>query len=222
MFCGYGASSMNMLYRDFGCDAVLCRPGTFNNHGHATLHSSCRPCPSTDEGELEDPPVSKILGRTTCDDFQIVHGDLNGDGILSPREILRMIFVDTLGRFWGQSFQPWADVKVSECDLLGITCVNGKIARIDLTSAEMCSNGDRRPGPIAYCKGLPTEIGLFDGIGGLSNDTTTISSWLHSNRNRELVVAASARYFDLSLHVGHSSDRTRQVDELETLLGVTQ
>lgn len=146
---------MNMLYREFGCDAVLCRPGTFNIHGHATLHSACRPCPAA----ATDPKLAAILGRTTCEGVDHVHGDLNGDGILSPREILRMLYVDTLGRFWGKAFQPWADMKVKECDLHGITCVNGQIARIDLTSAEMCSNGDRRPGPIQYCQGLPAEIG---------------------------------------------------------------
>lgn len=87
MFCGYGMASMNMLYRQFGCDAVLCRPGTFNIHGHATLHSACRECPL-----YEDSPV---LGRTTCPGTEYVHGDLDGDGVLSEREILRMLYVGT-------------------------------------------------------------------------------------------------------------------------------
>jgi hypothetical protein len=146
---------MNMLYREFGCDAVLCRPGTFNIHGHATLHSACRSCPAA----ASDPNLAAILGRTTCEGVIYLHGDLNGDGILSPREIMRMLFVDTLGQFWGKPFQSWADMSVNECDLHGITCVNSQIAKIDLTSAEMCSNGDRRPGPILFCKGLPAEIG---------------------------------------------------------------
>lgn len=152
---------MNMLYREFGCDAVLCRPGTFSSHGHATLHSACRPCITIADNYEPDiaAELAAILGRTSCIGVDFVQGDLNADGILSPREILRMIYVDTLGRFWGHSFQPWADMRVHECDLLGITCVNGQIARIDLSSAELCSNGDRRPGPTQYCKGLPAEIG---------------------------------------------------------------
>lgn len=147
---------MNMLYREFACDAVLCPPGTFHNYGHATLHSACRPCPPPSDGPGEG---ATILGRTSCEGVDLVHGDLNADGVLSPREILRMLYIDTLGRFWGPTFQPWADMGVNECDLLGITCVNGLIARIDLTNAELCSNGDRKPGPIQYCKGIPSEIG---------------------------------------------------------------
>ena len=154
---------MNMLYREFGCDAVLCRPGTFNRHGHATLHSACRPCPAIldlDEND-DDIYLANVLGRTKCDGIEIVNGDVNGDGILSPREVLRLIYVDTLGRFWGPTYQSWADTKVDECDLLGITCVNGEIARIDLSNAVMCSNGERAPGPIQYCRGLPNEIGTL-------------------------------------------------------------
>jgi hypothetical protein len=93
-----------------------------------------------------------------------VHGDLNGDGILSQREILRMIYVDTIGRFWGAPFQDWSNMSVPECKLPGISCVNDDVARIDLTSAEMCSNGDRRPGPVQYCHGIPTEIGLLSNM----------------------------------------------------------
>lgn len=75
--------------------------------------------------------------------------------------VLCILIIDTLGRFWGADYQPWADINISECDLVGITCVNGNVARIDLTGAEICSNGDRRPGPVQYCIGLPTELGLL-------------------------------------------------------------
>ena len=164
LFCGHGASSMNMLYREFGCDAVLCRPGTFNLHGHATLHSACRPCSAIlnlDENDDDDAYLINVLGRTTCDGLEIVNGDVNGDGMLSPREILRLIYVDTLGRFWGPTYQSWADTEVNECDLLGITCINGEVARIDLSNAVMCSNGEGAAGPTQYCSGIPIEIGML-------------------------------------------------------------
>ena len=114
-----------MLYREFGCDAVLCRPGTFNQHGHATLHSACRPCPAILDLDEDDDDIylAKVLGRTSCDGLEIINGDVNGDGKVSPREVLWLIYVDTLGRFWGPTYQAWADTKVNECDLLGITCV---------------------------------------------------------------------------------------------------
>jgi hypothetical protein len=154
-----------MLYREFGCDAVLCGPGTFHPYGHATLHAACRPCPTTTEEEMEVPPVSRRLGRTSCDArVDHIHGDLNADGILSPREILRLLYVDTLGRFWGAAYQQWADMSYNECELTGISCVNDEIYKIDLTGANMCSNGDRQPGPIAYCKGLPAELGQLSSL----------------------------------------------------------
>lgn len=142
-----------MLYREFGCDAVLCRPGTFSPFGHATLHSACRACPDDTDG---------VMGRISCTGVDFVHGDLDGDGILSAREVLRMLYIDLIGRFWGSIFQPWADVSVNECDLAGITCNrDGKINKIDLTNANLCSDGERRPGPIRYCKGLPSELGTL-------------------------------------------------------------
>jgi Leucine-rich repeat (LRR) protein len=159
MFCGHSASSMNMLYREFACDAVLCPPGTFNIHGHATLHSACQICPPSALGNEHD--YSIFYGRPECETAPFIHGDLNADGILSPREVLRMIYVDTLGRFWGPSYQSWADMSVHECKLAGITCSNGHIIRLDLSNAEMCSNGESRRGPKQYCKGLPSEIGTL-------------------------------------------------------------
>jgi hypothetical protein len=157
-----------MLYQEFGCDAVLCRPGTFSVYGHATLHSACRPCPSeTDRNDTSsivndrNPPLSTVLGRTSCDGVEFVHGDLNGDGELSPREILRMLYIDTLGRFWGPDYRTWADMKVPECSLTGVTCVKGHIVKIDLGSASLCSDGDRKPAPLIFCKGLPRELGLL-------------------------------------------------------------
>lgn len=170
MFCGYGASSMNMLYREFACDAVLCAPGTFNPHGHATLHSACITCPPSDfDDELD---YSMFFGRTECEAILFLHGDLDADGVLSPREVLRMLYVETLGRFWGPSFQTWADMSVHECKLTGITCSNGQIIRIDLSNAEMCSSGEKRRGPKQLCKGIPPEIG----------ELTTLESFQISRR----------------------------------------
>lgn len=188
---------MNILYRDFGCDAVLCRPGTFNVHGHATLHSACRPCPALAE---EGTNMSKVLGQTRCEGLSYVHGDLDGDGVRSPREILRMIFIDTLGRFWGEEFQPWSDFQghPNECDLHGITCVNGHIARIDLSNAEMCSNGNKNspgPGPVSYCQGLPTEIGELSTLEVLQ---LTRRQWLRGSIPTEIGQLSLLRLLDIS------------------------
>lgn len=162
MFCGGGPTSMNFLYRQFACDAVLCPPKTFHPTGAATLHAGCRPCPAHPGEEKRDPPISQLLGRTSCEyDIHVVNGDVNGDGIVSPREVLRLLFVETIGRFWGQLFQNWIDLHLNECDLYGVTCVNGEVAKLDLVNAAMCTNGDHKTGLVPDCRGIPTELALL-------------------------------------------------------------
>jgi hypothetical protein len=150
--------SVNLLYRQFGCDAILCPAGTFHPYGGATLHSGCRPCPPSREDEEHDPPLNRVLGRTECPGLKFVHGDLDGDGTLSPREILRLVYTYTLGVHWGAQFQNWADLRIHECDLNGVICVSGVIAKIDLTDAAICTDGERKAGPEKDCIGLPAEL----------------------------------------------------------------
>jgi Leucine-rich repeat (LRR) protein len=153
--------SANLLYRQFGCDAILCPAGTFHPFGAATLQSGCRPCPLSNVDDTSDPPLNKVLGRIDCPGASFVHGDLNGDGKLSQREILRLVYSYNIGMHWGAQFQTWADPKINECDLNGVVCVNGQVAKIDLTDAAVCTNGERKAGPIKECRGLPSELSLL-------------------------------------------------------------
>ena len=193
MFCG--EDSYTMLYQEFGCDAVLCPPGTFSPHGHATLHSACRKCPITEAGESSTPPLSQILGRTSCDTSDFIIGDLNGDGILSPREILRMLYIETVGRFWGVDFLDWADMKVHECNLKGITCVNEKIVKIDLMTANMCMDGNRRPLPRSLCTGIPSEIGELSELEIIQLNRR---QYLHGSIPTEIGKLTKLKWLDLS------------------------
>ena len=188
--------STNLLYRQFGCDAVLCPAGTFHPYGAAPLQSGCRPCPVSLRLESQNnPSLSKILGRTTCPHVEFVHGDLNGDGILSPREILRLLYVDTIGRNWGAQFQTWADLRVNECDLNGITCINGLVAKIDLTDASLCSNGERKAGPIRECIGIPAEISLLEALEVL---TLNRRQFLRGSIPSEIGRLSKLKYIDIS------------------------
>lgn len=155
IFCGGGTESSNLLYRQFGCDAVLCPAGTFHPNGAASLFAGCRPC-AIRRGD--DDRLVKILGRTTCEGTEFVHGDLNGDGIVSEREVLRLLYTYTIGRNWGAQFESWADLGVHQCDLNGVICVEDSVAKIDLTDAAMCTSDDRRSGAVSECKGIPAEI----------------------------------------------------------------
>ena len=151
----------SLLFRQFGCDAVLCPPGTFHPSGAATLESGCRPCPASDEDEDHDPPLNRVLGRLHCPGVNFVHGDLDGDGVLSQNEILRLLWVYTIGTNWGAQFQTWADPHADACELNGVYCNDGAIVKIDLFDANMCSNGERKQGNIKDCIGLPAELSLL-------------------------------------------------------------
>lgn len=152
--------SQNILYRQFGCDAILCPAGTFHPYGAATMQAGCRPCPqSEDDDSLV--PLNKVLGRLDCPGVAGVHGDLDGNGILTEREILRLLWSYNIGMNWGAQFQSWADPRIDVCDLYGIVCANGHVIRIDLTEAALCSNGDRKQGPVEDCVGLPAELSLL-------------------------------------------------------------
>ena len=185
---------MNLLYRLHGCDAVLCPAGTFHPSGAATLQAGCRPCPINWEDE-EDRKLAKVLGRTQCPHVQFVHGDLNGDGKLSAREVLLLLFVETIGRNWGAQFQSWGDMRTNECDLNGVTCVSGQVAKIDLTDAALCSNGERKAGPPHECHGLPAELSLLTGLEVL---TLNRRQFLRGTIFSEIGRLTKLKYLDIS------------------------
>ena len=200
IFCGAGFLSVNLLYRQFGCDAVLCPAGTFHPNGAATLQAGCRPCPVKIGGTERDDDdhrimMSKVLGRTVCEHATFVHGDLNGDGVLSPREILMLLFVETIGRNWGAQFQSWGDMRINECDLNGIECLHGEVARIDLTDAAVCSNGERKAGPPNECHGLPMELSLLTALEVM---TLNRRQFLRGSIPTEIGKLTKLRYLDIS------------------------
>lgn len=184
--------SPNILYRQFGCDAVLCPAGTFHPNGAASLFSGCKPCPVRPD---DDPKMSKILGRTTCESTTFHHGDLNGDGVVSEREVLRLLYTYTIGRNWGAQFENWADTTVDKCDLNGVTCIEDSVAKLDLTDAALCSNGERKSGIIQECKGIPAEMSL------LSNLEVLVMSrrqFLRGSLPTEIGKLGKLRFLDLS------------------------
>jgi hypothetical protein len=192
IFCGGGAMSSNLLYRQFGCDAILCPPGTFHPNGAANLDSGCRPCTITSS---EDQSLTRILGRSACQGTTFINGDLNGDGVLSEREILRMLYTYTIGRNWGSQFESWAEPSFDKCDLAGITCVDDSVAKIDLTDASLCSNGYRKAGSASECIGIPAEIAHLSNLEILMMNRR---QFLRGTLPTEIGLLRSMKYLDVS------------------------
>ena len=142
------------IVNEFGCDAILCPPGKFHPEGAASNMGACRTCPQT-----SDRASRKFLGRTTCPDATFVYGDANADGKLTIREVLRLFFLQTAGRHWGEKWQSWFDLSVPACDLAGIKCIDGKVVKMDLGGAILCLNTNHKEGSADQCSGIPAEIG---------------------------------------------------------------
>jgi hypothetical protein len=154
------------MVEEYGCDALMCGPGTFQPSGAAYTDGGCQPCPKTKLAEEFEPPLSTVLGRSSCESARFLVGDQDVDGRLSPREVLRYIYYELNGPEWGERFKPWLDMKVNKCDLHGITCAGEKVTKIDLSEATLCTDGKKSSQNCAsqcqnfaiLCPGIPAEI----------------------------------------------------------------
>lgn len=150
--------------RQLGCSAVLCPAGSYHPEGAATMYSACRPCPPC----MSNPTINAVIGRTTCDSDTgtFLFGDVNGDGVLSQREVLFVFFLNTMGPSWGSQFQSWGDIDVHECILAGVTCVAGQVAKIDLSDATLCAKGQEPPSTTSSrpCLGISPELSFLPNL----------------------------------------------------------
>jgi hypothetical protein len=112
----------------------------------------------TSIAEKFTPPLSRVMGRSSCETTQYLYGDMDGDGNVSQGEVLRLLYYETMGPYWGSKFQSWCDLKVNECDLHGVSCVQGKVTKIDLSEANLCSDGEGMESTASTCVGLPAEL----------------------------------------------------------------
>lgn len=157
-----GEESWNEHVPVFGCDAILCPPGTFHPHGAADNNGACRVCQRSIRDGVS--PVSNYLGQTTCKGSIFLIGDADGDGMQSPREILNYFFLQNGGMHWGAKFSDWIDSTIPDCELPGITCSGSEIAQIDLTDAAVCSDRDGNEAPDDECHGIPAELSLLSNL----------------------------------------------------------
>ncbi len=170
--CSYYASN-KLKNSVFGCDAVLCPPRTFHYNGVASDVIACAPCPScAGDVDRENQPSCFFLGQTKCEDSQHkgFMGDIDGDGALSIREILYLIYALAGGERWGKLFEEWDDLNVHECDLIGVVCENSLVTKLDFRGAAICQEYVG-----ARCDILPQEIGLIDSLEVLNVSNSVFS-----------------------------------------------
>ncbi|KAL7468345.1 hypothetical protein ACHAXS_008563, partial [Conticribra weissflogii] len=149
----------------YGCDAVMCKRGTFHPSGSATGIGPCAKCPE-----------NEMLGQTTCPSKDFLIGDMDGNSVLSEREILRLFYTYTNGPEWGDEFQQWDDMSTESCLLKGISCnFDRRVTGIVLVDANFCVGAKKHP---ALCLGIPSEMGLLRKLQILQLKSRTLTSTL--------------------------------------------
>jgi len=94
----------------FGCDAVMCKPGTFNPAGSASHLGPCMDC-------IDGKP---FLGQTICSSQDYLVGDIDLDGVLSEREVLHLLYTFNDQLEWGPQYtESWSDFEIPTCELPG-------------------------------------------------------------------------------------------------------
>jgi len=140
----------------FGCDAILCRPGSFNSLGRQpSFDDPCQPCGISSGAQY--------YGSTACTEG---NGD-SGGGVsppaptpgaatvpLSDEDILRKIYTSCNGAKWTDSTN-WLKDDAPVCTWKGISCSkNGDITQISLRSNHL--EGCTFPPEVYTIKSLTT------------------------------------------------------------------
>jgi len=201
-----------------GCAAVMCPPGTFSPSGAATMEYGCRPCVPSDEGGKHNPPLKKVLGSSACPGTNFVYGDLNGDGELSDREILRLLWVYTDGMNWGPDYAMWGDAGTGECLLIGVKCSDkDEVIEIDLSGATLCAESGRSSQHSQACRGLPRELGQLRKLAILKLNE---QKYLRTTIPSELGLLSKLQHLDLGKSpfvVGSIPDSIGRLSSLKIL-----
>ena len=102
---------MSGLVGKFGCDAILCPPGTFNQHGRQSNDDSgCVPC------NVDDDDISIFFGALTC----------QSEERKTEKEILKILFQQCGGANC-KNKDNWVSPDVDVCKWYGISCHESKL-----------------------------------------------------------------------------------------------
>ena len=132
---------MGGLVEEFGCDAILCPPSTFNRQGRARDNSKCSPCPKGNDRRM-------FFGATSCETMENTN--------MSEWQILAEFYSSMAGTKWKNrtgwevldDFSSdmdsskysgyWKNMNVSVCDgWYGIECNEDKPTKLSLSANEL-------------------------------------------------------------------------------------
>lgn len=101
-------SSRGILFEQFGCDAFMCKPGTYNSHGRQ----------ESKETACEDCPQAKYFGAVTCGDEQPAAPSV------VEKDVLVKLYQTCGGENWDEQ-DNWLNKDTSFCTWKGVKCVVG-------------------------------------------------------------------------------------------------
>lgn len=118
--------SRGVAFSEYGCDAFLCAPGTYNRHGRQeSAETGCDDCPqatyfgSVNCGETEPTPAPPSVPTPTVDEL----------------DVLKKLYQSCGGDKWYEA-ENWLDETKGFCSWDGITCSDGSdtVESINLAS----------------------------------------------------------------------------------------
>jgi Leucine-rich repeat (LRR) protein len=105
-------SSRGLVYSQFGCDAFLCKPGSYNRQGRQ--ESEDTPC--------EDCPEASYFGEVTCEP-PAASPTANAPPVVE-KEVLIKLYTSCGGENWDEQ-ENWLSNDKSVCSWAGVQCLAG-------------------------------------------------------------------------------------------------
>jgi Leucine-rich repeat (LRR) protein len=110
VFCD---ASRGSAFAQYGCDAFLCKPGTYNRHGRQ----------ESNETKCEVCPEAKYFGSISCGESPASPPTVAPPSV-NEREVLIKLFQVCGGNFWDET-DNWLDENQSICTWRGVKCPDG-------------------------------------------------------------------------------------------------
>ena len=193
-------------FESFGCNAVLCAPGTYNALGRqSSFDSPCITCSITSSKRYYGMTTCPDVNNPTIDNGNSVNIDnihqiedssqgtpepiLKNPSTRSEKDILTVLYTNCGGRQWVKSTN-WINRNVDICIWFGITCnENKKVRKIELRSNGLVGE-------------IPQDLFHLRDLEELLIDGNRISFDFHSIGNARSLVKLDLSRTDLKILTG--------------------